>query len=289
MKTTLKALALVTAAGVSGITNAATPTWVDGTTPFNNTFTASGTVLGKEFSQKWQWAVGPGLPNLQGALSQATSSNGNKIIIPVTQDTPILVGKTAEAFAVPETFINGGVGAMPNIAFKNGGQTATLGEPTVTGGSAFITIDVKDSSNAKIGTAKLNVITAGIEVVGKSGHAAQQKVLYAPNRNSIFRGGLPVNGKVVIKDVAQTAATVMNFGGLSQDAMKLQVGASSLQPVYGNCSDENMAYDDGTKVSASYALGFKAGNTIEVTFDNGHVPSTTTQWTASLGIQVTYV
>ncbi|STC88568.1 K88 pilin [Edwardsiella hoshinae] len=289
MKTTLKALALVTAAGVSGIANAAAPTWEDGTTQFNKTFTASGTVLGKEFSQKWQWAVGPGLPNLQGALSQAQASNGNKVTITIPQDTPILVGKTAEAFAVPETFTQGGVGAIPHIVFKNDDQTVSLADPAYTGAPASITIDVKDAGNTKIGTAKLNVITAGIEVVGKSGLAAQQKVLYGPHDNSIFRGGLPVSGLVVSKNVTETATTVMSFGGLSPDEMKIQVGANTLAPQYGGCYDENMAYDSGEKVSASYVLGFKAGNTIEVTFDAGRKPSTTTQWTASLGIQVTYV
>ncbi|AOV97503.1 hypothetical protein A9798_11440 [Edwardsiella hoshinae] len=288
MKTTLKALALVTAAGVSGIANAAAPTWENGTTTFNKTFTASGTVLGKEFSQKWQWAVGPGLPNLQGALSQAQASNGNKVTITIPQDTPILVGKTAEAFAVPETFTQGGVGAIPHIAFKNDGKTAVLGNPTQTGGPAFINVDVKGEGNAKIGTARLNVTTAAIEVVGKNNQPATPKVLYAPHNNSIFRGGLP-EGIAISKVFAENAATVVKFGGLSSDVMKAQVGASSLAPQGVGCFDENMAYNDGTKVSASYALGFKAGNTIEVTFDAGRKPSTTTQWTASLGIQVTYV
>ncbi|AOV97086.1 hypothetical protein A9798_08985 [Edwardsiella hoshinae] len=285
MKTTLKALALVTAAGVSGIANAVAPTWEDGTTQFNKTYTTSGTVLGKEFSQKWQWAVGPGLPNLQGALSQAQASNGNKVTITILQDTPILVGKTAEAFAVP---VLGGVGSIPLIAFNNGTTIATLGNPTYAGGTAFITIDVKDSRNAKIGTAKLNVTTAGIEMVGKQGQQALQQVLFAPDRNSIFYGGLPSKSEVVYKDITRTAATVVDFGGLSPLDMQRQVGASVFSPINGACSNENMYYDAGEKVSASYALGFKSGNNIEVTFESGRTPSTTTQWTASLGIQVTY-
>ncbi|AOV97681.1 hypothetical protein A9798_12475 [Edwardsiella hoshinae] len=279
---------MAVAMSVAGVANAAAPSWVEGTTPFNKTFTASGTVQGKEFSQKWEWAVGPGLPNLQGALSQVQDSTGNKIIIPILQDTPILVGRTKQAFSVPGQFWKGGVGAIPNINFKNNGQAAKLGDPLYAGGTAFISIDVKDRSNAKIGTAKLNVTTAGIEVVKEVNYHAQQKVLFAPDNASIFYGGLPSKSEVVAKNIAATASTVMSFGGLSPEEMKAQVGVTSFAPIDNACSNENMAYSPGDKVSASYALGFKSGNAIEVTFDSGKKPASTTTWSASLGIQVTY-
>ncbi|AOV97682.1 hypothetical protein A9798_12480 [Edwardsiella hoshinae] len=286
MKTTLKALALVTAAGVSGIANAATPTWVDGTTPFNKTFTASGTVLGKEFSQKWQWAVGPGLPNLQGALSQAQASNGNKVTIIIPQVTPILVGNTKEAFVVPAIFGQGGGGAIPHIAFKNGAKPTTLGDPEYTEGPAFINIDVNGADQTKIGTAKLSVTALAVEMVGKKDEQANLNMLYASNNANIFYGGLP-SAEYISLNVMKSVATIEQFGGLSAEEMKTQVGARTFTPLSGRIN-ENMCYEDGRIVSASYALGFLAGQTIEVSFDNGQKPTSTTEWTAKLGIVVTY-
>lgn len=291
----LRFLSMLVAMSVAGVVNAAVPTWVEGTSAFNKTFTASGTVVGKEFTNDWEWAVGTGLQGLQGALSQATTTNGHKVTITVPTLTPILVGRTKKAIQSP--FPEGGnlgVGSTPHIAFTSGGQSVALtGEGAVGAarGMAYLDITVKDASTStKIGTARLHLTYVGVagEVDLTNAHS-QMYSLFAQTQDAIFLGGLPTNvGSSEFRSGSEAVAMVEKFGGLSKQNLLSQLGITTFTEIIENSSNYEYLVA-GFKVAATYALGFQAGQTIDVTFDNGVVPSTTTNWSASLGIQVTYV
>ncbi|WP_167352267.1 hypothetical protein [Edwardsiella hoshinae] len=279
----LRFLSMAVAMSVAGVANA-TPAWEEMSSGATKTFTASGTVFGKEASNKWQWAVGPGLPNLQGALSQAQASNGNKVTITIPQNTPILVGKTKEAFAVQ---LSGGVGAIPNIAFTDKGKPVKI----IGGPAGYIDVDVYNSSDSKIGSAKLNLTAAAIasQKYSDPKKSVDLYSIFADLPGKIFYGGLSPNAEATYLSGRDALDVVTIFGGLSLDDVKSQLGVNSISVITTRRINEDMAYGIGDKVSASYALGFKAGQTIDVTFDANNKPTSTTQWTASLGIQVTYV
>ncbi|WP_167352268.1 hypothetical protein [Edwardsiella hoshinae] len=284
----LRFLSMLVAMSVAGVANAAAPSWVEGTTSFNKTFTASGTVLGKEFSQKWEWAVGSGLQGLQGAISQ-TSSNHGKITITVPTLTPILVGKSKSSITAP---FSTGVGAIPHISFISDGHTVNLtgeGSPSARLGMAYLDVAVREGSN-KIGTARLHLTYAG--VVGEvtlSNNSSLLISLWAESNDDIFLGGLPTNIPGSEMDHAGKAvALIHQFGGLSQEELARQLQITQFDQIYSNnTSAETVA--PSWKIAATYALGFKANQTIDVTFEQGRAPTNTTNWSASLGIQVTYV
>ncbi|AOV98198.1 hypothetical protein A9798_15390 [Edwardsiella hoshinae] len=281
------------AMSVAGVANAAAPTWEDGTTQFNKTFTASGTVVGKEFMNDWEWAVGTGLQGLQGALSQATTTNGNKVTITVPTLTPILVGKTKKAIQSPfPATDNLGVGSTPHIAFTSDGQPVKLtgeGEVGEAKGKAYLDIAVK-ANNVKIGTARLHLTYVGVAgEVDLNNNDSIMYSLFAAEQNAIFLGGLPINvGSSEFRSGSKAVAMTAKFGGLSKQDLLKQLGIQQFTTITENSSNYEYLVA-GAKVAATYALGFQPNQTIDVTFEQGRVPTSTTPWTASLGIQVTYV
>ncbi|WP_156774577.1 hypothetical protein [Edwardsiella hoshinae] len=274
----LRFLSMAVAMSVAGVANA-TPAWEGMSSGATKTFTASGTVLGKEFSQKWEWAVGSGLQGLQGAISQ--TSKGGKIVIPVTQDTPILVGRTKVAFAV---LFGSGVGAIPNISFiDNNTPVKFMGGP-----KGYIEVGVYDSNSSKIGKARLNLTAAAIASQKNPALASADLYSLYAGPGKIFDGGLGPDPVNTYLNGSEALGVVTKLGGLSESAVKSQLGANAIVVKENVRINEDMAYGAGWKVSASYALGFMANQTIEVTFDAGKKPASTTNWSASLGIQVTY-
>ncbi|QPR27070.1 hypothetical protein I6G97_11515 [Edwardsiella hoshinae] len=291
----LRFLSMFVAMSVAGVANAAAPTWEDGTTQFNKTFTASGTVVGKEFMNDWEWAVGTGLQGLQGALSQATTTNGNKVTITVPTLTPILVGRTRKAIQspFPETD-NLGVGSTPHIAFTSDGRSVKLtgeGEEWEAKGKAYLDITVKDANtSSKIGTARLHLTYVGVagEVDLKTNKSIMYS-LFAKDNNAIFLGGLPTNvGASEFRSGSAAVAMTEKFGGLSKQELLKQLDIQQFTTITEDSSNYEFLVA-GFKVAATYALGFQPNQTIDVTFEQGKAPTSTTPWTASLGIQVTYV
>ncbi|ENY3616662.1 fimbrial protein, partial [Escherichia coli O8:H49] len=221
------------------------------------------------------------------------TENGTRLTIHQPTDAPILVGRTTEAFATP---VVGGVGAIPLISFSDyQGNPVSLEYTDVEmQGVGIITLPVKgnDGSNEVIGRAVVNVSSAG--VFGRGGGSEYDNTLRSLlngfSDGTIFHGGLLDDNRGLNKG-DDAAATVAKFGGLSAGEILAQIQAVHPDVTYltgneWNRRTENMHYEDGSVVSASYALGIASGQKIDVTFNNPVTQST--QWSAPLNVAVTY-
>ena len=283
MKKTLIALAVV-ASAVSGMAHA----WTNG--DFNGSVDIGGSITANDYRQKWEWMSGADL-SYTNILNDLTE-NGTRLTINQPTDAPILVGRTTEAFATP---VAGGVGAIPLISFSDyqGNPVSLENTDVVMQGVGIITLPVKgnDGSNEVIGRAVVNVSAAG--VFGRGGGSANNNTLRAlqdSGDTTIFHGGLLASNSGWNKG-NDAAAAVAKFGGLSAGNILTQIQAvhpnvTDLPGDDWNRRDENMHYEDGSVVSASYALGIASGQKINVTFDQPVTQST--QWSAPLNVAVTY-
>ncbi|EDK0169344.1 fimbrial protein [Salmonella enterica] len=283
MKKTLIALA-VAASAVSGMAHA----WTNGN--FNGTVGIGGSITADDYRQKWSWAVGSDINGFSNTLTEMTE-NGTKLTITVSDNKPILLGKTNEAFSAP---VSGGVGAIPEISFTDyTGASVVLTNPAgeLNKGHVYLILPMKNADGTKIGSVKVNASYAGVEAIGgNSGADGDLESLWATPGN-IFYGGLATNvSGAELQNGDDAAARTALFGSLSLNDMLGQIQAvkpniTSLVSQKSS-SDENMKYTDGTVVSAAYSLGIANGQTIEATFDKP--VTTTTQWSAPLNVAVTY-
>ncbi|WP_083275029.1 hypothetical protein [Edwardsiella hoshinae] len=257
-----------------------------------------GDLYSTTYTQKWAWAVGSGLNHLSSPLN-AIDPASRTARLAVSQNTPLLLGKTLEAFAAPK---RGGVGSIPLISFSDGdGKKVELrcaeggdGYPRAhDNGLAYIVLPVKDpANNTPIGTARLNLTYVGASAQGgASGSNGKVFSRYAMNQAMAFFGALPINvSGAEIQNGANAVSQISALGGPNLSALLGQIQAvnsniTALTPATGSWV-EYTNYSDGTVFSAAYALGFKAGQTVDVIFNRR--PAQTTAWTASLRISVTY-
>lgn len=132
--------------------------WMSG--DFNGTVDIGGSIDATNYRQKWEWEAGTGLNGFYNTLSELTD-NDTKLTITVTDNKPILLGRTKEAFSTPVT----GVGAIPLISLSDyqGGPVSLQMTPVVDKGEATITLPVKDTENDNvIGQAVVNVSFSGV-------------------------------------------------------------------------------------------------------------------------------
>jgi len=287
MKKTLIALAVAASAAVSGSALAAA-SWAPG--DFSKTLNFGGSIIADEARQKWSWSAGDSMDNFVHTLRDMTENN-TKLRITIREDKPILIGKTDEAFSVPVT---GGAAAIPLISFTDAaGERQLLKRVSGSSGLGVGTLDLiiknKDTDEA-IGTLRATLTAAAVR--GKSGDSNEVSLdsLYANDNNSIFSGGLPKGEGVLIKEANNAADFIALMGGLSSADILNQIkevkpDVTSVSPQNATTT-ESMVSTNGEVISASYALGFKNGQTIVAEFTDA--VSTTTQWVAPLNIAVTY-
>lgn len=284
MKKTLIALALA-ASAVSGMAHA----WTSG--DFNGTVDIGGSITADDYRQKWEWEVGTGLNGFGNVLNDLTNG-GTKLTITVTGNKPILLGRTKEAFATP---VSSGVDGIPQIAFTDyEGASVELRNPDgeTNKGLAYFVLPMKNAEGTKVGSVKVNASYAGVSGTGGVTSAdGGLSSLYAEGSNAIFYGGLPTNvARSELLSGSAAAARTELFGSLSKNDIlgqiqRVNANITSLVDGAGS-SNENMAYTDGTVVSAAYALGIANGQTIEATFNQ--TVTTSTQWSAPLNVAITY-
>lgn len=273
MKKNLIALCLAMASGSA-------LAWTTG--DFNGSIDIGGTIEKNEYKGKWFWKSGDGFDNFEHSTNELRS-NGTKLVIQVSEDKPILLGKTSQAFSTPAA----GLGAVPNITFSDYKGTAVTLQGGTTAGAHYFELPVKtDQAEDQIGTLRVNVTAAG--VVAKQGDAAiNLHSLDATQNSEVFYGGL-VSGSV-LESAAFAAETTGVFGSLSREGLVQQIQAvdSSLTAVNeGAKATETMVSTDNKVVSAAYAMGMSAGQTLEATFNNA--VTTETKWKAPLNIVVAY-
>lgn len=273
MKKNLIALCLAMASGSA-------LAWTTG--DFNGSIDIGGTIEKNEYKGKWFWKSGDGFDNFEHSTNELRS-NGTKLVIQVSEDKPILLGKTSQAFSTPAA----GLGAVPNITFSDYKGTAVTLQGGTTAGAHYFELPVKtDQAEDQIGTLRVNVTAAG--VVAKQGDTAiNLHSLDATQNSEVFYGGL-VSGSV-LESAAFAAETTGVFGSLNREGLVQQIQAvdSSLTTVNeGAKTTETMVSTDNKVVSAAYAMGMSAGQTLEATFNNA--VTTETRWKAPLNIVVAY-
>ncbi|MCZ8781146.1 fimbrial protein [Escherichia albertii] len=282
MKKTLIALAVV-ASAVSGMAHA----WTSG--DFNDSVDIGGSITAEDYRQKWSWAVGSDINEFSNVLTDMTE-NGTKLTITVNGDKTILLGKTNEAFSAP---VNGGVGAIPLIAFTDyeGGEVGFYG---VEGGKGegYMTLPMKNADGTKVGSVKINASYAGVALGSKESYSNLFSIHGGNPGSNIFSGGIAVgtSGAELQSGVSAAARTEL-FGSLSKADMINQLQAVDPDAVvevrdYGQSSYTTMSASTNRATSAAYALGIANGQTIEVTFDKAVTAST--QWSAPLNIAISY-
>ncbi|MFQ6246869.1 hypothetical protein ACLMPP_20650 [Yersinia enterocolitica] len=267
--------------------------WTNG--DFNGNVDIGGSITPEQYSQSWQWESGTDLNNFVNSVQQMTDGF-KKLDITADKNYLILRGTTTAAI-----FAGPGEGAVPNIAFSDyEGNSVSLNQDTSADqGTGYFELPIKDDSNKKLGTLRVNATAAGLLVGGYNGKPSYVS-LKATNSNHAFYGGL--FGKVMAD--GNTANALMNIFALPEkNALWRQIKAHpNIDPAI--ASKASMArttwsmfgvFNSTTKTSvnymqapaaASYAMGVKTGQLLNATFDN---PITsTTKWSAPLNIAVTY-
>ncbi|HFP2703334.1 TPA: fimbrial protein [Escherichia coli] len=274
MKKTLIALAVAVSA-VSGAANA----WTTG--DFNDSFDINGTITTEQYNDKWEWMVGDGL-SFQNTTTQMTG-DGKVLTIAQEKPTPILLGRTKEAFVAPAV----GVGAIPTISFSDyEGKVVELNSGDQNKG--FFNLPMKDADGQKLGNVKVNVTAAGVL---SRNDADYVKIISITSKNdsTIYKGGL-VSSVASYGNAA--SGIVSKFGNYGHTALLQQItaavpeatGKGQMNWIYPE--EANMVNAEGNVMASSYALGIDQGQTIEATFDAPVVK--TTQWAAPLNVAVTY-
>lgn len=280
MKKTLIALAVAASAVVSGSAMA----WTSG--EFDNTVNIGGSVtVGDNFSQKWAWQAGTTLSKFNSNTKEMTD-DGKKLVITADQDAAILVGKTNEAFMATDVASS----AIPQIAFSDyqKGKVTPVFTNAGNTGTGYLEIPVVDDQSSPIGQAKVNMTVAGVRMITD---AAQQRGIVgsviAENSDNIFFGGVPTEGEGIITHGNIATGFIQSMGGLSSAEMLAQLAKvdPTITQIAASTSVQKSSMT-GTVTAATYAMGIKSGQALELTFTN---PVTqTTEWKAPLNVSVTY-
>ncbi|HDQ4244383.1 TPA: hypothetical protein P8656_004246 [Escherichia coli] len=250
---------------------------------FNGSIDIGGTIEKNNYKGKWLWMSGTGFDNFEHTTNELIN-NGKKLIIQVTEDKPILLGKTAEAFSTPAA----GLGAVPNITFNDyKGNEVTLQSGTGNGVHYFDLPVRTKQEEAQIGILRVNVTAAG--VVAKQGDTSiNLHSVEATQASEVFYGGLMSNAVLESADLA--AEKTNAFGSLSRNDLVQQIQA--VDNTLTNISDgttkvtETMVSSDGKVTSAAYAMGMSSGQKLEATFNTAVISET--EWKAPLNIVVAY-
>ncbi|WP_089639793.1 hypothetical protein, partial [Escherichia coli] len=277
---TLIALAVAASAAVSGSAMA----WTNGN--FNDSVDIGGSVtVGDNFAQKWAWKTGTSLGAFDSNVKEMTDG-GKKLVITAAQNAAILLGKTNEAFmATDATSL-----AIPQIAFSDyqKGKITPVFDNVGNAGTGYLEIPVIDAQSSPIGQAKVNMTAAGARMAADA--ARQRGVaasIIADTSNDIFHGGVPTIAEGAINHGMNAINFARSMGGLEAVDMLNQLAA--FDPTIINIAASTYAQSSdmtGRGASATYAMGIKSGQTLELTFTN---PVTqTTVWKAPLNISVTY-
>ncbi|ELD0539747.1 fimbrial protein [Escherichia coli] len=283
--------ALIALVVASSVVSWGAHAWTNG--DFNGTVNIGGNIANDIYSQKWAWSVGSGLDGFSHKISDMTDA-GKKLVITLTDNKAILLGKTTEAFWAPGT----GVGAVPNISFTDyKGATVTLSESGTNGVVSF-SLPIKDSSESEVGQLRVNAVAVGYMATGASTvKNVLLNTMYADSAQNVFFGGVQKIKTNAIQSGKAGASKVADFGGVTLAELVTQLNQvhsniqnSPLDGGYVAVTDwtrpsESAMFPDSVATSG-YALGIESGQQMEAVFNEAVTKAT--NWSAPLNIQVTY-
>ncbi|MEN4758596.1 hypothetical protein [Pantoea agglomerans] len=254
MKKTLIALALA-ATAVSGSAMAWTSDGTGGSMEFSGTLTP-------EAVTPWEVLVGPAVSNLN-----ANIESGTKIAtIPVNTAIPVLGIRTALSQA-----FQGATGITPQIDYQGAINTSQF-----TNGVTTLTLEVKDTSDAKIGVLTAPLSAAALYSASTTG----QNSLVADASDRAFLGGLSTTTAGAAQG-SSAAKALMN--SINADFLANYVAQGSESSTLASA-----AFTDTSKrYSGAYGAGIVAGATAKLTLDNA-AAGDAIAWKASLPITVSY-
>lgn len=256
MKKTLIALAVAASAVVSGSAMAWT---AHGT---GNSVELSGTLTPVAKITPWEVKTGGAVTNLNADVQK-----GQKVVeIFVNKAIPVLGIRTAST-----TPFQGKAGISPQIDY---GTAVDVG--AFKNGRAPVTLEVKDDSNAKIGT--LTASLGASALVSVKGEWSGYNYSYSDTAGQGFFGGLPkVKAEVPDENIAVNVMPEVADHYTNQGVGYSEVGVTS--------SFANTA----TTYSGYYAAGIEGGKIIKITLDTAVAGDSQIQWNASLPVTVTYM
>ncbi|EPW5280516.1 F4 family fimbrial subunit [Yersinia enterocolitica] len=258
---------------------------------FNGNVDIGGSITPEQYSQSWQWESGTDLNNFVNSVQQMTEDS-KKLDITAEKGYLILRGTTTAA-----VLANPGEGAIPNIAFSDyEGNSVSLNQDSGNAaGTGYFELPIKDDSNQKLGTLRVNTTAAGLLVGAFDATTAAFGSVKATSSNHAFYGGLFKNP--FTKGIE--ANSLMNTYNLpNKDALlRLVHQHPNVGSRLGKANPSNMTWSVEGELNAtaknikapsaaSYVMAVQKGQLLNATFDN---PITsTTKWSAPLNIAVTY-
>ena len=259
MKKTLIALTVAASAAISGSAMAWTPNGNGGSVQLSGMLTPDVKVT------PWEVKVGDAVKGLDAKINK-----GQKTVdIAVTKTIPILGIRTQTA----EVF-HGQAGITPQISYGNAVKTDSFSK-----GSAPLTLEVKDSTGVKIGTAETSIVAAAASsYVDTAGHKIYS--LYASKSGYGFFGGVGKSADAVASNPNVVADNIL------AEARKHY----NNQGYYINPEPGQITFDiKDASYSAYYVSGIEKDKTIKITLDDAACGDAPIQWKASLPIIVSYM
>ncbi|WP_411961942.1 hypothetical protein [Escherichia sp. F1] len=256
MKKTLIALAVAASAAVSGSAMAWTANGTGGSVALGGTLTPV------TKATPWEVKTGDAVTGLDAQIQKGQKEAS----IAVNRAIPVLGIRTQTAAA-----FQGQPGISPQINYGD-----AVNVDAFENGRAPVTLEVKDDTNAKIGTLTTSLgASALVSYVTSSYNGYNHE--YAESAGQAFFGGLPKNkANTPDENIAGNVFPDIGSHFTYQNASYNEVGlASSFS-------------DTGATFSAYYGSGIESGKIIKITLDQAASGDAPIQWKASLPVTVFY-
>ncbi|HAW8969971.1 TPA: fimbrial protein [Escherichia coli] len=257
MKKTLIALAVVASTAVSG--SAIADSWITGGT--GGTVEMGGTVaIVADSNSPWAVKTGAVVNNLDANIV----AGDTVATVALGTDISILSIRSDQVF-------KGRAGIAPQIDYSGAVDIDSFSK-----GYAPLTLEVKNSKDEKIGTAKTSIFAVAL-VSNLSGSARGRSSMFAPKAGYSFWGGV-AKSKDLIAPYNRAS-----FSFVTEAAANYSEQGVSIAPGTGAGSINN----PNTTYSGFYASGIEKSKTIVITLDEP-ATSSAISWKASLPVTVSY-
>ncbi|MDH7326147.1 fimbrial protein [Escherichia coli] len=257
MKKTLIALAVVASTAVSG--SAIADSWITGGT--GGTVEMGGTVaIVADSNSPWAVKTGAVVNNLDANIV----AGGTVATVALGTDISILSIRSDQVF-------KGRAGIAPQIDYSGAVDIDSFSK-----GYAPLTLEVKNSKDEKIGTAKTSIFAVAL-VSNLSGSAGGRSSMFAPKAGYSFWGGVAKSRDLI------APYNRASFSFVTEAAANYSEQGVSIAPGSGAGSVNN----PNTTYSGFYASGIEKSKTIVITLDEP-ATSSAISWKASLPVTVSY-